>query len=63
MSINRKTRIAIDMDEVIADTIGKFISMYKERHQMKILAWALWMARNSGRYLPPHLSETFKELY
>jgi 5'(3')-deoxyribonucleotidase len=31
-----KTRIAIDMDEVIADTIDKFIELYKREHQTEI---------------------------
>jgi len=31
-----KQRIAIDMDEVIADTIQKFISLYKQNHQLEI---------------------------
>jgi 5'(3')-deoxyribonucleotidase len=31
-----KQRIAIDMDEVIADTIQKFIDLYKEAHNIQI---------------------------
>ena len=34
--MNRKQRIAIDMDEVIADTIEKFISLYKREHSLEI---------------------------
>jgi len=30
--MNKKQRIAIDMDEVIADTIEKFIQLYKREH-------------------------------
>lgn len=37
MSIHRKPRIAIDMDEVLADTIDKFIELYKERHRYEVL--------------------------
>lgn len=35
--MNKKQRIAIDMDEVIADTIEKFISLYKREHSLEIL--------------------------
>ena len=35
--MNKKQRIAIDMDEVIADTIEKFISLYKREHNHEIL--------------------------
>jgi 5'(3')-deoxyribonucleotidase len=34
--MNRKPRLAIDMDEVLADTIDKFITLYKQRHQLEI---------------------------
>jgi 5'(3')-deoxyribonucleotidase len=34
--MNRKQRIAIDMDEVIADTIEKFITLYKREHSLEI---------------------------
>ena len=34
--MNNKLRIAIDMDEVLADTIGKFISLYSQRHNTQI---------------------------
>jgi 5'(3')-deoxyribonucleotidase len=30
--MNKKQRIAIDMDEVMADTIEKFIQLYKREH-------------------------------
>jgi 5'(3')-deoxyribonucleotidase len=59
MSINRKTRIAIDMDEVIADTIGKFISMYKERHHEDI-SIDNTEGKEFRELLPPHLSETLR---
>lgn len=32
-----KTRIAIDMDEVLADTIAKFIEVYRRDHNAEIL--------------------------
>ena len=35
--MNKKQRIAIDMDEVIADTIEKFITIYKREHNLEIL--------------------------
>jgi 5'(3')-deoxyribonucleotidase len=34
--MNKKQRIAIDMDEVIADTIEKFITLYKQKHSVEI---------------------------
>ncbi|QEM07362.1 5'(3')-deoxyribonucleotidase [Mucilaginibacter rubeus] len=59
MSINRKIRVAIDMDEVIADTIGKFISMYKERHGEEISLGNM-EGKEFREILPPHLSETLR---
>lgn len=35
--MNKKQRLAIDMDEVIADTIKKFIDIYKSRHDFDIV--------------------------
>src|SRR6201996_1990279 len=35
--MNRKQRIAIDMDEVMADTIDKFITLYKREHNLEVL--------------------------
>lgn len=32
--MNKKQRVAIDMDEVIADTIEKFIRLYKQKHAL-----------------------------
>jgi 5'(3')-deoxyribonucleotidase len=32
--MNKKQRIAIDMDEVIADTIEKFVQLYKQEHNL-----------------------------
>jgi 5'(3')-deoxyribonucleotidase len=34
--MNNKQRIAIDMDEVIADTLEKFIQVYKREHNFRI---------------------------
>jgi len=34
--MNRTPRLAIDMDEVIADTIDKFITLYKREHNIDI---------------------------
>ena len=34
--MTNKIRIAIDMDEVIADTIDKFIELYKHEHNMVV---------------------------
>jgi len=33
--MNKKQRIAIDMDEVIADTIEKFFRLYKQNHNLE----------------------------
>lgn len=35
--MNRKLRLAIDMDEVLADTIEHFIALYKERHNIEVV--------------------------
>lgn len=35
-TMERKLRLAIDMDEVLADTIGKFITVYEQRHQTTV---------------------------
>jgi 5'(3')-deoxyribonucleotidase len=59
MSTNRKLRIAIDMDEVLADTIDKFIELYKQRHQTEILL-ADMHGKEITEILPPHLSGTLR---
>jgi 5'(3')-deoxyribonucleotidase len=60
MSIIRKPRIAIDMDEVLADTIDKFIELYKERHQTEVLL-ADMHGKEFGETLPPHLISSVRE--
>jgi 5'(3')-deoxyribonucleotidase len=60
MSLNRKLRIAIDMDEVMADTIAKFITLYDERHQTKISLDDMH-GKEFREILPPHLSATLRE--
>jgi 5'(3')-deoxyribonucleotidase len=35
--MEQKIRIAIDMDEVLADTIEKFVEVYRHDHQVEIL--------------------------
>jgi 5'(3')-deoxyribonucleotidase len=57
MSINRKPRIAIDMDEVLADTIDKLVELYQERHQHQVV---LTNGMEIGQVLPPHLTSTVK---
>jgi 5'(3')-deoxyribonucleotidase len=55
MSMHRKPRIAIDMDEVLADTIDKLIELYKERHQHEVLL-ADMHGKEFRETLPLHLS-------
>jgi 5'(3')-deoxyribonucleotidase len=59
MSLNRKLRIAIDMDEVLADTIAKFITIYETRHQTKITLDEMH-GKEFNETLPPHLSATVR---
>ncbi|SDE79108.1 5'(3')-deoxyribonucleotidase [Mucilaginibacter pineti] len=59
MSTKRKLRIAIDMDEVLADTIDKFIELYKQRHQTEILL-ADMHGKEITEILPPHLSSSLR---
>jgi 5'(3')-deoxyribonucleotidase len=59
MSITRKPRIAIDMDEVLADTIDKFIELYKVRHQHEVVL-ADMHGMEIGQALPLHLSSTVR---
>ncbi len=59
MSINRKPRIAIDMDEVLADTIDKFIELYKQRHEHEVLLTDMH-GMEIGQALPPHLAGTVR---
>jgi 5'(3')-deoxyribonucleotidase len=59
MSITRKPRIAIDMDEVLADTIDKFIELYKQRHSHEVIL-ADMHGMEIGQALPPHLSSTVR---
>jgi 5'(3')-deoxyribonucleotidase len=58
--MKRKQRIAIDMDEVIADTIGKFITLYKERHQTAITLDEL-PGKEFHEVLPPELQVTLRQ--
>jgi 5'(3')-deoxyribonucleotidase len=51
--MNRKPRIAIDMDEVIADTIQKFIDVYKREHNYDIISEP---GKGIGEILPAELS-------
>lgn len=60
MSINRKLRIAIDMDEVLADTIAKFIDVYDARHQTKISLGDM-RGKEFHEILPLHLSSSLRQ--
>jgi 5'(3')-deoxyribonucleotidase len=59
MSTYRKPRIAIDMDEVLADTIDKLIEVYKDRHQHDV-SLANMHGKEFRETLPPHLANSLK---
>ncbi|MDN3581945.1 5' nucleotidase, NT5C type [Mucilaginibacter flavus] len=60
MNIHRKPRIAIDMDEVLADTVDKLIEVYKERHQHEVLLSDMH-GREFGQTLPANLASSVKQ--
>lgn len=57
--MTEKKRIAIDMDEVIADTIDKFIELYKERHQVEIRLDQM-DGKEFNEVLPDDIKQTLK---
>ena len=59
MNNERRPRIAIDMDEVIADTIDKFVDVYKTNHNFD-LRNALVHGKEITEVLPQELKPTVK---
>jgi 5'(3')-deoxyribonucleotidase len=57
--MTNKTRIAIDMDEVIADTIDKFIELYKHKHQTEIRLDQM-DGKEFNELLPDDIKQTLK---
>ena len=55
-----KIRIAIDMDEVIADTIDKFIELYKREHQTEVRLDQM-DGKEFNELLPIEIKQTLKE--
>ena len=60
MNTSRKTRIAIDMDEVMADTIDKFVRLYQQRHHTTILLDDIH-GKEFQEALPPELLSSVRE--
>ena len=58
--MTNKIRIAIDMDEVIADTIDKFIEIYRRDHQTEVLL-AEMHGKEFNEMLPETLNGTVRE--
>ncbi|WP_345213725.1 5' nucleotidase, NT5C type [Mucilaginibacter gynuensis] len=58
--MNNKLRLAIDMDEVIADTIGKFITLYEERHQTKVVLDEMH-GKEFNEVLPEEIRHTLRQ--
>ncbi|MGZ3750741.1 MAG: 5' nucleotidase, NT5C type, partial [Mucilaginibacter sp.] len=54
-----KIRIAIDMDEVIADTIDKFIELYKREHNTLIRLDQM-TGKEFNELLPAEVKDTFR---
>lgn len=53
--MNKKQRVGIDMDEVIADTIKKFVDIYKINHGFDILTEQMH-GKEIGEMLPAELN-------
>jgi len=58
--MSNKIRIAIDMDEVIADTIDKFIELYKREHNIEIRLDGM-DGKEFNEMLPEEIKQTLKE--
>jgi len=54
--MEQKIRLAIDMDEVLADTIDKFIDVYRQDHQTEIL-----LEEMSGKEFHEMLPDTLND--
>ena len=60
MTTERRKRIAIDMDEVLADTIDQFINVYHDRHGFD-LRNALQNGKEIREVLPVELRPSLKQ--
>jgi len=58
--MSNKIRIAIDMDEVIADTIDKFIELYKREHNIEIRLDQM-DGKEFNEMLPEEIKQTLKQ--
>lgn len=58
--MDKKTRIAIDMDEVIADTPEKIVKVYKERHGLEITQ-SMLSGKGVRDVLPDELKHTLTQ--
>jgi len=57
--MEQKSRLAIDMDEVLADTIDKFIEVYRKDHQTEILLEEM-NGKEFHQLLPAHLDQSWR---
>ena len=57
--MTNKTRIAIDMDEVIADTIDKFIELYKREHNTLVRLDEM-TGKEFNELLPEDIKQTLR---
>jgi len=58
--MSNKIRIAIDMDEVIADTIDKFIELYKREHNIEVRLDEM-DGKEFNEMLPEEIKQTLKQ--
>jgi len=58
--MTNKIRIAIDMDEVIADTIDKFIELYKHQHNT-VIRLDQMDGKEFNEMLPDDIKETLRQ--
>ena len=56
----KRQRIAIDMDDVIADTIEKFAEIYRKKHNIDLNPTVLY-GKEIREVLPPELKHTLSE--
>lgn len=57
--MEQKIRLAIDMDEVLADTIDKFIEVYRQDHQTEILLEEM-SGKEFHELLPDTLNDSWR---
>src|SRR6478752_5095160 len=58
-NMNHKPRLAIDMDEVIADTIDKFATLYKTKHGFETVSEHMH-GKEFHEILPDDLKSTLR---